>query len=81
MHAEITMPMKKSCLGLVLRVRISTPKMRPYRYQFIQENQADRVRGTGVQCEDTSGPKVREVHSLVLARSDEHRLGILWKLN
>jgi len=24
-HAEITMPMKKSYLGLVLRVRISTP--------------------------------------------------------
>jgi hypothetical protein len=24
-HAQITMPMKKSCLGFVLRVRISTP--------------------------------------------------------
>jgi len=46
------------------------------RYQFVQENQADRVCGIGVQCKDASGTKVREVHSVVLVCGSEHRLGV-----
>jgi hypothetical protein len=53
--------------------------MGPYRYQFVQENQADRVRGIGEKCEDASGPKVREVHSLIFVHGKERRLGVLRK--
>lgn len=59
------------------RVRISKFKDGTYRYEFVQENQANRVRGVRVQCEDTSGPKAREVYDLVFARGDERRLCFL----